>query len=375
MGTNMKAAFSAGTEGTGAADAAGPMTKIASTVGQVWAKVAPAVKGYIGELLDAFKPAMPFLQNVILPLFKGVALGIGGAIFGALKIAVPLIRVLATALGFVGKVAAPFKPVIQGIGMAIGFIAGGPILRLLSFLPKLGVVFGILAAPIRIAGAMLGMVARGFGLAVRGAGLIIGAFGRVIVGVRRFLGSFAGIPRTVANLIGRAQNTIAGWAGKARSAVGRVISAIGGVLRAAPGKIVGFARTIGTKIIDAIKNVIKGAPGVIKDALLSIVPGSLRGAVSSALGLVGADATGGVVRTPLQVVGERGPELARLPLGTNVTPASRTRSLLANAAAGGGGPRRLEGVGMVPIELNVFLSGEQIHREVFRVERRQVEAR
>jgi hypothetical protein len=71
-------------------------------------------------------------------------------------------------------------------------------------------------------------------------------------------------------------------------------------------------------------------------------PTSGAGLLLNALG-VGGHAGGGIVRTPLQLVGERGPELAALPMGARVTPAPETRRVLRSPQAptvmrsGGGG--------------------------------------
>jgi len=46
---------------------------------------------------------------------------------------------------------------------------------------------------------------------------------------------------------------------------------------------------------------------------------------------------GGIVRSPLQLVGERGPELAALPMGSRVFSNAESRQMLASAAPGGGG--------------------------------------
>ncbi|HAM39880.1 MAG TPA: hypothetical protein DCP69_00705 [Candidatus Omnitrophica bacterium] len=62
--------------------------------------------------------------------------------------------------------------------------------------------------------------------------------------------------------------------------------------------------------------------------------GGLAGGVWSVLGqgLIRAHQFGGITSTPFQVVGERGPELAALPMGSRVFPAGQTRQML-----GGGG--------------------------------------
>jgi uncharacterized protein YoxC len=59
-------------------------------------------------------------------------------------------------------------------------------------------------------------------------------------------------------------------------------------------------------------------------------------------------ASGGVVNTPLQIVGEEGPELAALPMGTRVFNNSETRSML----AGSGGSATA--VGGQPIVVNIY---------------------
>ena len=45
---------------------------------------------------------------------------------------------------------------------------------------------------------------------------------------------------------------------------------------------------------------------------------------------------GGIVHTPFQIIGERGPELAALPMGTRVYSAPETRQMLGSSGGGGG---------------------------------------
>jgi TP901 family phage tail tape measure protein len=47
-------------------------------------------------------------------------------------------------------------------------------------------------------------------------------------------------------------------------------------------------------------------------------------------------ASGGIVKSPIALVGERGPELASFPQGTRITPASETKRMLQQAGSGGG---------------------------------------
>ena len=53
-------------------------------------------------------------------------------------------------------------------------------------------------------------------------------------------------------------------------------------------------------------------------------------------GPVPAFASGGIVKSPIALVGERGPELASFPQGTRITPARETERLLQQAGGGGG---------------------------------------
>jgi hypothetical protein len=54
---------------------------------------------------------------------------------------------------------------------------------------------------------------------------------------------------------------------------------------------------------------------------------------------IGAHQHGGTVRSALQLVGERGPELAALPMGTTVFTAAQTQAML-HGGSGGGGVQR-----------------------------------
>jgi len=75
-------------------------------------------------------------------------------------------------------------------------------------------------------------------------------------------------------------------------------------------------------------------------------------------GLLGLHQLGGIVRTPLQIVGERGRELAALPIGTRIFDALQTRQLLAAprpmAAGGGAGAPAFAGGATVVFERGAF---------------------
>jgi hypothetical protein len=130
-------------------------------------------------------------------------------------------------------------------------------------------------------------------------------------------------------------NWISGAWGKIKDGARAAIDGVKGAFRG----VVGWFRGVGSSIVNGIVNGIKSAPGAIYNAigsLLSALP--LPGFVKNKLrGALGFHATGGVVRTPYQIVGERGPELAALPRGTRITPLRSSvlaPPTLAGAAAG-----------------------------------------
>jgi TP901 family phage tail tape measure protein len=195
------------------------------------------------QLLDALKPAAPFLHNVLLPLLKGVGKGVLISIVGAFKVAVPAIRLLATALGWIGEKAKPFRGIIEGVGVAIGFVFSGPILKGIGLLGKLGSVFKIIgpaaklaAVPIRLVGAALGGALRVAGaVASRLAGPVVGGF----------------------RLVGRAAGAIGGVI---RGAAGRVAGAVSGIVSAVRRPLA----TLAVNIYSAVRGGLDRTVGIIK---------------------------------------------------------------------------------------------------------------
>lgn len=352
------AGFMQGLEGGPQAPLSG-MAGIAQKVGGVVGKLGRGAAKAGKQLIDAFKPAMPFFQNVLLPLLKGVAMGVIGGVVLAFKLAVPIIKVLATALGWVGTKLAPLKGVFQGVGMVIGFLLGGPILKLLGQIPKLGIVFRVLAVPIRFVGAafkaMIGIV-----------GKVASIFGRAWTAVGRFIGTFVSAPAKIAraafNIVTSVGRTIGQLPGKALAVGSRFVSAIANGVRSKLGALGEFFTRVGKSIVDAIVKAIKGAPGAIASAISSVIPDKLKGAAKKILPGI---ATGGhILRGGMAVVGERGPELVNLP--SRATVYSNRVSQRAGAALLGGA----QFVG----QLVVNLSGKQIHSEVVRFDRQLAES-
>lgn len=148
------------------------------------------VKGviwFIKEFIDAIKPAAPFLENVLWPLIKGIAQGIGGALYVAIKGTLAIIKVFARILGWIGERLKPLKGAFEVVGKVIGFVFGGPILKIIGAVGKLGGLF-------RFAGKLVS----GFGQAAKfatgllitfwewikkAAGVIAGAFSDAFKGI------------------------------------------------------------------------------------------------------------------------------------------------------------------------------------------------
>lgn len=208
------------------------------------AKAVPVAVAAIKRVLDAFKPMQPFLSNVLLPLLKGVAQGIIGGIVVAFNLAIPVIKAISTVLGFIGKAAAPLKPVFEGIGTVIGFVFGGPFLKAISLVGKLGGVFRLLGAPIRAAAGLVGTVGKVFasvfgklaGLASQAVGKIASVFGgmahRIANAIRGKLGDLANFFKNVGSAIVRAIGSAIAAAGdfiwdKLKGAAGKAGSLLG----------------------------------------------------------------------------------------------------------------------------------------------------
>lgn len=286
--------------------------KVGQQIGSVARTVGSAAVSAGKQLLDAFKPALPFFQNILLPLFEGVGKGLLVSVVGAFKVLVPTIKVAATVLGAIGKVAAPLKGVFQGIGVVIGFLAAGPILKFLGGLGKVGVVFRALGAPVRVVtslfsglGRLIGRlpsILEGVGAAFLKAGKIATFLPRTIGGLylkvvtaagQLAIGAGKGLASMPAKFAATAYSAGKGIVSKLASFVGavakvgsRIVNALISPLRAVGSKVAGltgdvasvFAK-LGHAIVSAIVNAIKSAPGAVVDAVKSLVPGPIKSVV------------------------------------------------------------------------------------------------
>jgi TP901 family phage tail tape measure protein len=325
-------------------------------MGKALPKAGASIAKFGKQIVDAFAPAMPFVRNVLWPVLKGIVVGVIGSVVGAIKTLLLVIHPLASALGWVGTVARPLGGLFEFIGKVIGFIFGGEILKVLEVLPKVGIVFRLLGAPVRMVGRVLSAVGRFIGRVVgkfvnlhtwanRIAATIPGAFGKVARGVGNFVG---GVIHRIEGLIGK----IRGLGGKMMAAGGHLIRSIWSGMKIVFRQGLGFAADIGRALADWLND---HTPLGDKVKL----PGPLPDFRMPKLATGGQILSGGMA-----VVGERGPELVSLPGGSTVYD-NRTSRRAAAAMSGGGGS--------IYLTANLHLSGKQIHSEVFRVDRQQAE--
>jgi tape measure domain-containing protein len=334
--------------------------------------VVPQVRAVIGQVLDALRPAMPFVRNVLLPLLKGIAEGVLGGVVGAFRVLVPVLGVGARILGAVGRAAAPLRPVFEGVGVVLGIVFGPALLgRAIGLVGTLaGAIGGKLGFALRVAeGALrlmrvpLRVAQAGFNLVTRAVGVVASALGRGIVWVQRFAGTLSGGLR----------RAILGVTNFLRSLGGRIADAARSVWTA--------AGRIGQAIVNGIVDMIRRAPGAIGGAIESVVPGPLKGVLGSLFGGGGGDvagpgtggrrvraggmrqrATGGIVGVgETTIVGERGPELARFPAGTSITP---------NHAVAAAASARMTHV----LQNHIYLDSREIHASVANRERHLAES-
>lgn len=337
--------------------------KIARGLVKFAVDAAPKVLKVGKQIVDAFKPAMPLFKNVLLPLLKGVAIGVIGGIVAAFKVAIPVIKVLATVLGAVGTVLRPLRGVFQAIGTVIGVFFGGAILRVIGGLGRLGGAFRYIGKAARILRVPLDLVVGGFKLQVAIVRRVIGAFDGAFTSVSRFAGTFTGLGGRISR---------------------KVLNALGSVIHSVEkfvGRFVGFGGKLGKGIIDGIVNAIKAAPGAVIDAvkgLIDKIPGgsTIRGAlgkIPGVGGLFGGHAAGGTIKTPLSIVGERGPELIAGGIGGRVYTATQTRQMLTRR---GGAPQMAAAPARpIVVHNHTYLNGRQVHDAVYRVERELEEMR
>lgn len=313
----------------------GFLNKATFKAGQLFGKILPEITKQARALWNALKPAKPFLDNVLLPLVEGFAVGLYKGLVGL----IPVIKIVAQILGWIGTKAKPLKSVFMGIGFAIGFVFGpgklgifrmfgkaiefiiGPVTKLVSWFGRVTKILEIVGGGVsRLASKwftiftlMSVRVTDFVTFLVRGVGRILGLVGRIGEGIT---GIFKNIGTKIAGFIS---------------------ASIGGVISA----IVNF----GSQIADALWNALPawmqkllrvGVSGFV--SALKAARGSVGGKAPRKAGKVGgmpdprkapplARRASGGWTSGLTLVGERGPEIASFPENTYIHPKPQATSM------------------------------------------------
>lgn len=297
-----------------------------------------AIKDGVESFIDAIKPAKPFLDNVLVPMLKGL---IGSQVvtwIAAWKVGVPIFKAVMVVLGAVGSALKPLKGVIMGVTFAVGqLFGGGLLLQAVQILAKWGEAIG---------GAATWAAKLWWKLSP------LAAIIRKLSGVFK---DFAGavIP-VLGAAFGKAISIVTGWGAKWFNAgKGLASRLVAGVKWAVNGisslftSAGGIAANIGQSIIDWINDhtpfgdsISINGPGPLPDMSVSIPALAAGGGITSA---------GSVL------VGEAGPEVLRLPRGASVNPLPRVA--MEGRGGGGGFSERL---------IVVQLDGQEVGRRVER---------
>jgi tape measure domain-containing protein len=291
--------------------------------GQLVAKILPEISKQAKALWDALKPAEPFVTNVLLPFVAGFAVGLYKGLIGL----IPLIKIFAQVLGWIGQKAAPLKPVFAAIGFLIGYVfgpakigvfrvfgkvfeaLGGPLTKVWGWLSKLRPVVDA------IAGRLSAMAAKWFSI-----------FTLMSTKVVDFVSAFV---RLFGRIWGAASRIISKIYGAFKSFGGKVAGFISGSVGAVISAIVNWGESIATALWDSLPEWMKkllGGVGGIVNAIKKSKPGGKAprkggkvGGLFSPGHKLPTRASGGPV-SGLAMVGERGPEIADFGPGGFVYP-------------------------------------------------------
>lgn len=253
--------------------------KAAAAVGDVVRKAVDVAKVAAGQMLDALRPAAPFLQNVLLPLLQGVGKGLLSSIVVGFKVAVAIIKVFSTALGFVGRLLAPLKGAFQVVGQIVGMVFAGPILKGIGLLSKLGGVFklvgvaaNIAAVPIRIIAGVAGVLFRALSKLVTfiatkylaiwvAAGL---AVARLTAPLRNAAGRVFGFAKNIVSSVGRG---LAGLAGRIAAPFKTGFEKAFEFMKGLGGRFFRIGKNLAGRLVDGVKIIGAAIKTVFSDGL------------------------------------------------------------------------------------------------------------
>lgn len=254
------------------------------------------------ELLSAFAPAMPFFKNVLLPLLKGVALGVGIAIIGGIKLLAGAVKLLAPAFGAVGTLLKPFKGTIETIGKVIGVVFSGEILgavaslgKITDAVPFLGKVFRPVVDIVRGFGSILSKVFSPMGNLVKVAmsvvvGVVIGSWKVIKQAFTVALKAIEVVVKTYWTVLSTIFTTEFQIVEAIVTTAWTVIKAVFTTMLAAVEILVktwwDVQKAIWTTGFNIVKAVVTGGWEIIKSVFTSVFD-AIRGAVSAVIGFIG----------------------------------------------------------------------------------------
>jgi phage-related protein len=177
------------------------LARLGGALGTALGPVFKQLIATIKRFFDSLAPAVPFLENILLPIFVGVFKGI----LAALQPVITVIGFFAKVLGWIGTAAEPLKPIFEGLGTVIGFLFGGPILGAVGGILKgIGFGFGLLGKAVSLAGKVLSWIGGLVGKLLSGPLAGLKAIGGVIGGGFKALGGVAkGAWGGIKNEVGR----------------------------------------------------------------------------------------------------------------------------------------------------------------------------
>jgi len=254
------------------------------------------------ELLSAFAPAMPFFKNVLLPLLKGVAEGVGIAIIGGIKLLAGAVKLLAPAFGAVGTLLAPFKKTIETIGKVLGVVFSGEILgavaslgKITEAVPFLGKVFAPVIDMVRGFGGILSKVFSPMGNLVKVAmGVVVGvvvsswkiikqAFSTALKAIEVVVKTYWTVITTIFTTELQILETLVTTAWKV---IETVFSTALGAVETVVKTWWAVQKAIWTTGFDVVKTVVTVGWNIIKSVFTTVFD-TIRGAVSAVIGFIG----------------------------------------------------------------------------------------
>jgi hypothetical protein len=272
-------------------------------------------KAGISAITRAFQSARDTLREVrdfIVGAWHALGPGAGDAIRSLVNALAPLLTnsggvgVLALyvrALGDLGSAAGWLEQDVPGATTALSILLG------LIVLNKIANIYGMAAAFVKLGGAAL-VAAAGTEVGAAAFWTLDGAIGALILPVALIV---AGIALLAYGFYVAYQKI--GWFHRA------VDNVVKWVKKHAPG--------FGDALLWPFKQLVKFTGFVIRNlGKIKHFLGGLLGKAGDLLGKINPFAGGGIVNTHLQLVGEQGPELAALPLGTRVYNAPETATML-----------------------------------------------